>query len=245
MKKKKKPIRSPLFRCLKGFLKIFIRKPKVVNLNEDKELEESAIYLSNHVGATVPLKLELYFPHNFKFWGTHEMVFTYKERWQYLAHIYFKNKKHKSTFGSKVLATLVCPFMSMFYRGMKLIPTYTDGRSLGTIKFSTDFLNEGNSVIIFPENSSDGYHDVLTQYFAGFVLLAKNVFKKFGKNVKIYNMYYKKKGNTLIIDKYVTIKDILAKNKDIHEVAEHFKNRANELREILCKKLSKTKKADV
>ncbi len=237
MNKKKKPIRSPLFRCFKGFLKIFVRKPNIVNLNDT--LEEGAIYITNHVGAVVPLKLELYFPHNFKFWGTHEMVFTVKERWKYLATIYFPNKKHKSKFASKVLATLVTPFMSIFYKGSKLIPTYTDARTLETIKYSCKFLEEGNSIIIFPEDSHDGYHDVLKQYFAGFVLLAKQYYKKYGKDVKIYNMYYKKKSNTLVIDKYVTISELLKDNQDIRQIANKLKDKANNLANIEYKKEAK------
>lgn len=227
-KAKKKHLKKPFFRFVKGFLKIFIRKPKVLNANEDG-LDENAIYITNHVGAAVPLRMELYFPHEFKFWGTHEMVFTYKERWTYLRTTYFRDKKHNSQFVANLKGTFALPFLSGFYRGMQLIPTYPDGRMLNTIKYTTEFLNEGHSVIIFPENSSDGYHDVLTHYFAGFIMLAKNYYKKYGKNVKIYNMYYRKKDNTLLIDKYTTIEDILKDKRDIRVIANDFRDRANSL----------------
>ena len=225
-KDKKKPLRKPFFRFVKGFLRLFIRKPKLINANEDG-LDENAIYITNHVGASVPLRMELYFPHEFKFWGTHEMVFTYKERWTYLRTTYFRDKKHNSQFVANLKGTFALPFLSGFYRGMQLIPTYPDGRLLKTIRYSTDFLSKGYSVIIFPENSSDGYHDVLTHYFAGFLMLGKNFHKEHGKNIKIYNMYYRKKDNTLIVDKYTTIEEILKDKRDLRVIANDFRDRAN------------------
>ena len=230
-KDKRKSLRKPFFKFIKGILKIFIRKPKVLNANEDG-LDENAIYITNHVGASVPLRMELYFPHEFKFWGTYEMVFTYGERWKYLRTTYFHDKKHNNKFVANIKGTLALPFLSGFYRGMQLIPTYPDGRLLKTIRYSTDFLGKGYSVIIFPENSSDGYHDVLTHYFAGFLMLGKTFYKEHGKNIKIYNMYYRKKDNTLLIDKYTTIEEILKDKRDIRVIANDFRDRANAIANI-------------
>lgn len=228
MKQQKNKVKRNLFfRIIKGILKIFVRKPKVITENEI--LDTNAIYLSNHAGATSPVKHELYFPHNFKFWGTHEMVFTYRERWKYLAYNYLPKKKHYGKGISKFLATIILPFVSIFYRGMELIPTYKDARLLKTLRDSIEYLNQGNSIIIFPENSSDGYHDVLTEYFAGFLMLAKQYYKKTGHNIKIYNMYLRKKDNILVIDKPICIEEILKDKRDIREIANDFKDRANEL----------------
>ncbi len=222
--------RKPFFRFCKSIIKIFKRKPKVINYNEN--LEECAIYLSNHSGASGPLTHELYFPINFRFWGTHEMVSGIKERYNYLSNIYFYKKKHINKYLSKLIAVIASPVLYLFYKGMQIIPTYTDARLRNTLKESYDELNKGNSIIIFPENSSDGYHQELKQYFAGFLLLARKYYEKFNKNLKIYNMYYCKKQNTLIIDKYIEYKDLIG--LDEKEVAEKFKNRANELYKTHC-----------
>lgn len=229
--------RKPFFRFCKSFIKIFKRKPKVINFN-DEELDDCAIYLSNHSGASGPLTHELYFPKNFRFWGTHEMCGTMKERWDYLANIYFYQKKHINKFLSKIIATIATPVLYMFYKGMQIIPTYTDSRLRKSLQESYVELNKGNSVIIFPENSSDGYHKELKQYFAGFMLLAKSYYKKYGISLKIYNMYYCKKYNTVLIDKFVNYKDLIGKDED--SVAESFKNRANEMyKDFLLQKKSK------
>lgn len=228
MKQQNKVKRKPFFRFVKWVLRLFVRKPKIITDNET--LDPNAIYLSNHVGATAPIKHELYFPYNFKFWGTHEMVCTLKERWRYLAYNYLPKKKHIGKFMSKIIATIILPFVSGFYRGLQILPTYTDGKLLKTMHDSTDYLKQGNSIIIFPEDSSEGYWDTLKEYFAGFLLLAKHYYKYTNHNIKIYNMYFNKKNNTLAIDTPITIEEILKDKRDIREIANTFKDRANELR---------------
>lgn len=222
--------RKPFFRFIKRILRCFVKKPKVIGLESD--FQDGAIYICNHVGATAPLKLELYFPRRFRFWGTYEMTFSFKERWKYLAHVYFYQKKHNSKFVSLIKATLACPFIGMFYKGMNLIPTYADARILGTIHQSVEYLNDNNSIVIFPENSSDGYHDVLTEYYAGFLFLAKHYHRQTKKKIRIYNMYYCKKSNSLFYDASFTIDQLLKDGRNIREIANDFKDRANDLAKV-------------
>lgn len=219
--------RKPFFKIVKKALKIFIKKPEFQV--EEESLEDGSIYICNHVGSTVPLKLELHFNRPFKFWGTYEMTFSFKERWNYLAYTYFHKKKHNPLWIAKVKATFANPFVGMFYKGMQLIPTYRDFRLLHTIKYSLNYLEQKKNIVIFPENSSDGYHDTLTEYFAGFLLLAKKYKEKTNRNIKIYNMYYRKSDNKLLFDREVTAEDIINDKRDIRLIAEDFKNRANQL----------------
>lgn len=215
---------SKFFTFVKRIVSLFVKKPKVINQNGI--LDKNAIYISNHVFSLAPIKHELYFPHTFKFWGTHEMALNYKDRWNYLANEYFYTK-HGNKFLAVLLATLSLPFVTVFYKGIKLIPTYSSGKMLKTIKDSTEYLKKGRSIIIFPENAKDGYKDKLTEYFAGFLTLAKYYYKQTNHNIKIYNMYFRRQDNTLIIDKPITIQEILDDGRDMKEIANEFKDKAN------------------
>lgn len=241
---KKKNNKKPFFRFIKCILRIFKRKPKIINLN-DEELEDGAIYLTNHCAASGPLMYELYFPKLFRFWGTYEMCGNLKQRWGYLANIYFPNKKHFPKWISKIFATFATPFMHMFYKGMQVIPTYPDSRLRTTLKTSFEELDKDINLIIFPENSSDGYHAELKEYFAGFLLLAKYYYKYRGKNLKIYNMYYCKKKNKLIIDKAVYYLDLIKGNKTAKEIANDFKERVNNLYHTYCVNDEKQKQTKI
>ena len=46
-------------------------------------------------------------------------------------------------------------------------------------------------------------------------------------------MYFKKKTKTLIIDKAISVKELLKKNLDRKAIAEKFKDRANELATLI------------
>lgn len=229
--KKEKIKRRPFFRFFKSATKMFVIKPKIVNLNEN--IENGSIFLCNHSGATGPFVLEYYFPRDFHFWGTYEMTMGFKERWRYMAYKEFPNMRHNNKFMSVVKASAVAPFSGMFYKGLQLIPTYRDGRLKKTIETSMDYLNKNSNIIIFPEDISTGYFDVLKSYFSGFWLLAKQYVEKFKRDIKIYNMYFKKKTKTLIIDKAISVRELLKKKLDRKLIAEKFKDRANELATLI------------
>ncbi len=235
-KEKKKSNRKAWFRGLKGFLKIFIRKPKFIYLGE--KTEEQSIILSNHVGAMAPLKWELYFENNFRFWGTYEMNSGLKEVYKYLSTIYFHQKKHMPKFIAKVVAVIAAPLLRMFYRGLNLIPTYTDYRLRQTMRVSDETLNKNETIIIFPEDSHDGYHDELTKCFPGFALLASIQLKK-DRDLPIYLAYYRKKDKAFVIDKPVMYSTLEKTCADKYHMADYICERLNTLRNIDISELKK------
>ncbi len=228
MKNKKiKPKRKWFFNIVKFLMSPFVGKIKIINENDN--LEPSSIFLCNHVGARGPFKLEFNFPVNFRFWGTYEMCGGYFSRFKYLYKTYFIQKKHNNKFIAFLKAFLISPISGMFYKGLQLIPTYPDSRFLKTIKTTCEILNNGQSIVIFPENSSDGYHEIMKEYYAGFYILAKYYYKKYKKNIKIYNMRYEKTNKTLYIEKAISMEDLIKLNLNKEEISDYFKNKTNEL----------------
>lgn len=238
MEKKQKGNRKAWFRGIKGFLKIFIRKPRFIYLGE--KLKPGSLMLTNHEGATCPLLLELYFSQPFRFWGTYEMNSGLKKVYKYLSTTYFHQKKHIPSFLSKIIAFVACPFVNLFYKGFKLISTYSDARFKKTIKESVETLQNGESIIIFPEDSSHGYYEKLTKVFSGFVVLA-NVCLRKGQDLPICLSYYKKKERVYIIDKPVLFSELLKKSKDKYELGQLMCDRMNALSEIEVSKKKKNK----
>ena len=222
--------RSKGFRFFKSFLRIFIRKPRFVFLGE--KFTDNAIYLSNHCGAKGPLSLELYFPKHFRFWGTYEMNSTYKLRFKYLSTTYFHQKKHINKVLSFLISIIATPVMTVFYKGLNLISTYPDGRVFTTIKTSLNvLLNDKKSIIIFPENSSTGYHDDLIEFHNGFLALAEMAYRK-GVDLPIYLMYFRKKQKVFVVDEPIMFSKIKESNKSKDEIAEQFRVRCNQLGKI-------------
>lgn len=196
-----------------------------------EEFCDRALILSNHVGAKGPIAFEIYHNKPFRFWGTYEMNSGIKEVYKYLSQIYFYKKKHFSKFFSKVIGFIISPFLWIYYRGLNLISTYSDYRLKGTIEESLKTVKQGGSIVIFPEDSSDGYHDKLTEFFSGFTLFANQCLKQ-GIDLPVYVTYFKKKPRVFIVDKPFVWSKVVESGLDKKQIAQKLLNRCNSLGEM-------------
>lgn len=228
-KEKIKYPRKKWFLLIRNFLKIFIRKPKIIYLGE--EFKDQSIILSNHAGKSSPLMLDCYFPRPFRFWGTYEMNSGLKSVYKYLSEDYYHQKMKWKLFWSKAFCLIAAPLVNLFYKGLNLISTYPDSRFKTSIKESVKTINNNQSIVIFPEDSSDGYFDEMKYFYAGFLVLAKTCFKK-GVDLPIYLTYYNVKKRKYIVDKPIYYSELIKDGKNKYEIAEILKNRTNELQNI-------------
>ena len=219
--------RQPVWKCVSGILKLFFKKPKIVTLSD--KLPERAIYVANHSAMFGPLMYSLYLPVKTAAWGAHPMLGNYKSRYHYLRDVYFIQKRHKSKFAATLLAFFEAFFSPWFYKGMRVIPSYNDSRLLVTLRKSMRMLNNNISVIIYPEDSSEGYHEVLTDFFAGFVELAKFYAKNTGEDIPICPAYYHAKKKVMVIGKPQYLSDYTSRGLGRKEIAKEFCNIVNNL----------------
>ena len=235
MEKKKidRSNRKSWFRILCAFLKIFVHKRQYIFLGDVPSDKETFILFSNHVGASGPVAHELYAPFKFRFWGTYEMTEKLSVCYKYFTEIYLHNKKGMNLGLAKFLGALAIPFVRLFYRGMKLIPTYRNINLVKTISLSMASLSSGENLIIFPEDSHDGYHNHLTKFFGGGFFAADKYCKKFNKDIVLYNSYYLKKQKLIVVDKGIPFSQLKAKyNNNYQAMADEFCKRANEIGDL-------------
>ena len=218
--------RTPLFRLLKGFLRIFLHRSKIVN-NSGGNLKNKAIYVMNHCGARGPLIFELYFPVRSSPWGAHEMCGKYRERWSYLYHTFYIQKLHWGKFRAFTVATLFAIISRWLYNSVGLIGTYRDARHIKALKNSIKVLGEGLSIVIYPENSTEGYFEKAKSFHNGFIQLSKLYFRRERQDLPVYSVYYDKKKNTFYIDEPLFINKMLEEGMSEDEVSEVFLTRNN------------------
>lgn len=218
---KVKTKRSFSFRVFKGFLKIFLRKSKVVNLSS-APLSEKAIYIMNHCGARGPLIFELRFPVRSSPWGAHEMCGNYRQRHRYLNHVFYRQKLHWNKFKSFFVATFFGMASKWMYNNIGLIGTYQDARFMVSLKNSISVLNAGLSIVIFPEDSTSGYYDRAKSYNNGFIKLAKLYKKREEQDLPVYTVYYNKKKNTFFVAEPLYVNEMFAKGMTEDEISEAF-----------------------
>ena len=232
MEKKEKVFkqnRKSWYRGLKKIMKIKYKRPQFIYLGQKPD--KGAIILSNHEGTDAPMSLEIYCDFPIRFWGAYEMNSGLKSLYAYQTKVYYHEKKHWNLFAARVFCLLASPLTNLFYKGLNLISTYKDARLRNTIKESVDTIKQGDNVVIFPENSEDGYLAELKGFFAGFVLLA-NACEKEGIDVPIFVSYYKKKENKYIFDQPILFSKLKEEFKTKEQIAKHLLDRCNNLGKI-------------
>lgn len=220
--------KQPVFRVARVFLKLIYRVKTVENLNGEP-LPNKCIVVANHSAKRGPMCMELYFPLFCAKWGAHEMLGNYNMRFHYLRDIFYMKKQGFSKFKSTLKAAFEALFSIYFYRGMKVLPTFPDSRLRKTIQYSMDMLNNDMGVMVFPENSNEGYFDEMTQFFPGFVMLAETYFKKTGEDVPVYPAYYSAKLKKIVIGKPLKVQDFVKEGLDRYQIADKFKEEVNAL----------------
>ncbi len=214
------------FRALKKVMKIRYKKPKFIYLGD--EIKQGSVILSNHEGTDAPMAFEIYHDSKFRMWGASEMNSGLVQLYKYQTKVYYHEKKHWNLHAARAFCLIASPLTNLFYSGLNLISTYRDTRFIKTIKESYATLTGGENIIIYPEDSTNGYLAELEGFHAGFVLLCEYCRKK-GYDVPIYVTYFKKDENVYVIDKPVMYSELYAKLENKEEIAKHLCERCNEL----------------
>ena len=224
--KKQKAKRKPYFEVLKKIMKIRYKKPRFIYLGEP--FDNGALILSNHEGTDSPMSLEIYCNKPIRMWGAHEMNSGLVSLYKYQTKIYFHEKKHWNIHLARLFCLIASPLTHLFYSGFDLISTYKDIRLVKTMRESIEALKSGDNIVVFPEDSTNGYLQELEGFHEGFVLLADTCKKK-GLDLPVYVSYFRKSDRTYIFDAPVKYSELSEKYKSREEIAKYLCNRCNEL----------------
>ncbi len=235
------------YRALLSLIKVFHKKSTFVFLGEKPQ--GPAVIVSNHVGASGPLSLEVHYDEPVRIWGAHEMSESLRSAYKYQTQIYYHQKHGWNIHLARLACLIITPLTYLFYCGLNLIPTYRDIRFCSTVRESLSVISQGQSIVIFPEDSDSGYHDHLTSFHCGFLAFLR-IAKKRGYDLPIYVAYLDKKTKLHLFDVPVKYSDLVASGATHEELAEMLCQRCNELGEM-CRSgqisigHSKQKKAQV
>lgn len=224
--KKQKKNRKWWFRLLKNIMKIRYKKPRFVYLGEG--FGNGGVILSNHEGTDAPMSLEIYSGARLRMWGAHEMNSGFVKMYKYQTKVYYHEKKGWNLHLARLFCLIATPITNLFYKGLNLISTYKDGRSIKTIKESIAAIREGDNIVIFPEDSTNGYLEELEGFYAGFVVLCE-VCKRAGMDLPVYVTYFRKKDRTYIVDKPIRYSELSKNGETKEDIAKRLLSRCNEL----------------
>lgn len=141
---------------------------------------------------------------------------------------------------ARAFCLLATPLTNLFYKGLNLISTYRDARFLITVKECIKAIQNGNSVAIFPEDSTNGYLSKLEGLHNGFLLICETAFKK-GLDIPVVPAYFNIKNRTYVFDKPILYSDLVEKYGSRNDISNYILNRINELGDI-TKEVQKNEK---
>ena len=220
--------KQPVWKVVKPVLKnLFYNKFEVINLAG--EIDKKSVLVGNHEGKKGPLVYELYLPLFSVKWGAYGMLGNYRDRYNYLRNVLYIQKYKKGKFISTIKASFEAIFSKLFYRGIKVLPSFPDARVLKTFTYSVEVLDGNNAVMVYPEDSNDGYFEKPKKFFNGFVGLCEYYYKKRGEDLPVYPTYLHLKKKMLVIGKPFRVNELKNQGMTRSQIAEFFKDQVNAL----------------
>ena len=214
--------KQPVYKVFRPILSnIVCRKLEVINLND--QMPNKCIFVGNHEGKKGPLMYERYIPKFLSPWGAYQMLGGYMDRFKYLRNVLYMRKMGKGKFISTLKSSFEAIFSILIYRGIKVIPSFPDARLIKTLNYSVDALDNGVSVMIYPEDSDKGYLTEPTKFFNGFVMLGEYYYKKRKEDVPVYPVYLSLENKKLVIGKPLYINELKSSGLSKDEIAERFR----------------------
>lgn len=219
--------KHPFWRFFNLFFRVALHKPKeIINLN-DEPIESKSLIVAPHHAKWGPVYFDVFFPCPTAKMGHHAMLGNYRSRYRYLSRVMYIQKCHRSKFRAYVPTIVEALFSINSYRSMNFIPSYQDMRFMNTMKLASRLIDNDMPLLIFPEDSENGYLERAEKYHGGFAVLAGYYNKTHENELPIYPVYYHIKKRKIVIGKKIYLSELKGKNTD--EIAEYFKDRVNEL----------------
>lgn len=185
MKEEKKNRDPLLYRAIKGTVRACYIKYGVEGAEHIPD--EPCIIVGNHTQIHGPLACELYFPVNRYTWCAGQMMRD-KDVPAYAFSDFWSQKPKSTRWLYRILSYLIAPLASYIFNHANTIGVYRDSRIVSTFKSTVKRLNEGASVVIFPEHDVP-YSNIVSQFQEKFVDVAKLYYKRTGRELAFVPLY--------------------------------------------------------
>ncbi len=181
----KKTKSYPLYRFIKFWVRVF--SPKFTVLGQENLPAEPALIVGNHSQMYGPIGCELYFPGDRYTWCAGQMMHL-KEVPAYAFQDFWSRKPKWCQWFYKLLSYIIAPFSVCVFNNARTIGVYRDSRIISTFKNTVKCLQEGSSVVVFPECYEE-YDNIVHQFQENFVDIAKLYCKRTGKALPFVPLY--------------------------------------------------------
>ena len=210
-----------LFICF--ITKIFV-KSKLIGKKKVSKTDEAQVFIANHYEIYGPIVTFLRFPFKFRPWVHNKMINPKEVEAHMSIGIYGKFPKYPmwmKKIAVKLLKNIMVYTLSKRAKG---IAVYRDDprANIKTMKESTLTLEQGKSILIFPE---ENYVDEgVGEFQTGFAHLAKYYYQKTGKKITFYPIFISQKNKRMYIEDSITFDPTNDPNEEKLRITNHLYN---------------------
>ena len=173
------------YRVIRWLVQFFY--PKITVVGQENLPDAPVIAVGNHSQIHGPITAELYYPGKRRIWCAGQMMHM-KEVPAYAYQDFWSGKPKWSRWFFRILSYLIAPIAACVFNNAFTIPVYRDTRLLNTFRQSVSALEDGSSLIIFPECAAK-HNSIVNQFQDKFIDVAKLYYKRTGKAVSFVPMY--------------------------------------------------------
>lgn len=167
---------------------IWLFYPKDVRLEGEENLpKEPCIIVGNHAHIHGPVCADFFLPENEVTWCASEMM-DRKLVPEYAYQDFWSGKPAGIRWFYKILSRLIAPLSEHILLYARTIPVYRDKRILKTVDLTVQHLQQGDYVVIFPEQYAP-YNNIVHQFQLGFTSVAARYYKRTGQRLAFVPMY--------------------------------------------------------
>ena len=188
---------SALFKFIKWCVKVCYPKIQVEGI--ENLPEDPVIIVGNHCQMNGPIVGELYVPGEPYIWCAGEMMHL-KAVPEYAFRDFWSQKPKWTHPFYKLLSYIIAPLSVCVFNNARTIGVYHDTRIISTFKNTVKKLQEGKSVVIFPEHDVKHNH-IVYDFQDKFIDIAKLYYKKTGKELSFVPMYIAPKLKKIFLGK--------------------------------------------
>lgn len=176
---------SPLYKIIKWLVWLF--SPKMTVVGAENLPAEPALIVGNHTQMYGPIACELYFPGERYTWCAGQMMHL-KEVPGYAYEDFWSGKPKYTRWFYKLLSYIIAPLSVCVFNNANTVPVYRDTRIITTFRETIARLQEGASVVVFPEHD-EPHNNIIYDFQDKFIDIARFYYKKTGKALDFVPLY--------------------------------------------------------
>jgi len=176
---------SPLYRLVKWGLAVGYGTVKTYGAEHLPQ--EPCIIVGNHCQLNGPISCELFFPIPRYTWCAGDMLHL-KDLPSYAYTDFWSFKPKRSRWYYKLASYLIAPLCWFVCKNANTIGVYRDARGASTFKNTIRVMEDGYSVVIFPEHNVKHDH-ILYDFEDRFIDVARLYYKRTGKAPSFVPLY--------------------------------------------------------